>query len=91
MGDLNCTPEDAALKKLRAEFSDAGIGISSKVGTFNNFERAANPKAPRIDYVFYKLKNLGFHSYKVGNTDVAEPLLSDHFPVVVEFEKMSSK
>jgi endonuclease/exonuclease/phosphatase family metal-dependent hydrolase len=91
MGDFNCTPEDPALKKLRAEFSDAGIGASSKVGTFNNFERAANPKAPRIDYVFYKLKNLGFHSYKVGNTDVAEPLLSDHFPIVVEFEKMSSK
>ncbi len=91
MGDLNCTPEDPALKKLRAAFSDAGIGASSKVGTFNNFERAANPKAPRIDYVFYKLENLGFHSYKVGNTDVAEPLLSDHFPVVVEFEKMYSK
>ena len=91
MGDLNCAPEDPALKKLRAVFSDAGIGVSSKVGTFNNFERAANPKAPRIDYVFYKLKNLGFHSYKVGNTDVAEPLLSDHFPIVVEFEKMNSK
>ena len=91
MGDLNCVPEDLALKKLRAEFSDAGIGASSKVGTFNNFERATNPKAPRIDYVFYKLKNLGFHSYKVGNTDVAEPLLSDHFPVVVEFEQMNSK
>ena len=91
MGDFNCTPEDHALKKLRAEFSDAGIGASSKVGTFNNFERAANPKAPRIDYVFYTLENLGFHSYKVGNTDVAEPLLSDHFPVVVEFEKMYSK
>ena len=91
MGDLNCTPEDAALKKLRAEFSDAGIGISSKVGTFNRFERAKNPGAPRIDYVFYKLKNFGFSSYKVGNTDVAEPLLSDHFPVVVEFEQMSLK
>ena len=91
MGDFNCTPEDPALKKLRAEFSDAGIGVSSKVGTFNNFERAANPKAPRIDYVFYKLKNLGFHYYKVGNTDVTEPLLSDHFPIVVEFEKMYSK
>ena len=91
MGDLNCAPEDPALKKIRAEFSDAGIGISSKVGTFNNFERAANPKAPRIDYVFYKLEKLGFHSYKVGNTDVNEPLLSDHFPIVVEFEKMSSK
>jgi endonuclease/exonuclease/phosphatase family metal-dependent hydrolase len=90
MGDLNCAPEDLALKKLRAEFSDAGMGASSKVGTFNNFERAANPNAPRIDYVFYKLKNLGFHSYKVGNTDVAEPLLSDHFPIVVEFEKMYS-
>ena len=90
MGDLNCAPEDPALKKLRAEFSDAGIGASSKVGTFNNFERAANPNAPRIDYVFYKLENLGFHSYKVGNTDVAEPLLSDHFPIVVEFEKMNS-
>lgn len=91
MGDFNCTPEDPALKKLRAEFSDAGIGASSKIGTFNNFERATNPKAPRIDYVFYKLKNLGFHSYKVGNTDVAEPLLSDHFPIVVEFEQMNSK
>jgi endonuclease/exonuclease/phosphatase family metal-dependent hydrolase len=91
MGDLNCKPEDAALKKLRAVFSDAGIGKSSKVGTFNNFERAANPEAPRIDYVFYKLKNFGFSSYKVGNTDVTEPLLSDHFPVVVEFEQMNSK
>jgi endonuclease/exonuclease/phosphatase family metal-dependent hydrolase len=91
MGDLNCKPEDAALKKLRAVFSDAGIGKSSKVGTFNNFERAANQNAPRIDYVFYKLKNLGFHSYKVGNTDITEPLLSDHFPIVVEFEQMNSK
>jgi endonuclease/exonuclease/phosphatase family metal-dependent hydrolase len=91
MGDLNCKPEDAALKKLRAVFSDAGIGISSKVGTFNNFERAKNPNAPRIDYVFYKLKNFGFSSYKVGNTDVTEPLLSDHFPIVVEFEQMILK
>jgi endonuclease/exonuclease/phosphatase family metal-dependent hydrolase len=91
MGDLNCAAEDTALKKLRAVLSDAGIGASSKVGTFNNFERATNPKAPRIDYVFFKLKNLGFHSYKVGNTDVNEPLLSDHFPVLVEFEKMFSK
>jgi endonuclease/exonuclease/phosphatase family metal-dependent hydrolase len=91
MGDLNCQPEDAALKKLRAVFSDAGIGKSSTVGTFNNFERGANPNAPRIDYVFYKLKNFGFSSYKVGNTDVTEPLLSDHFPIVVEFEKMNSK
>jgi endonuclease/exonuclease/phosphatase family metal-dependent hydrolase len=91
MGDFNCTPEDAALNKLRAAFSDAGMGASEKVGTFNNFERAANPNAPRIDYVFYKLKNFGFSSYKVGNTDVTEPLLSDHFPVVVEFEQMHSK
>jgi endonuclease/exonuclease/phosphatase family metal-dependent hydrolase len=91
MGDLNCKPEDGALKKLLAEFSDAGIGKSSKVGTFNNFERAANPNAPRIDYVFYKLKNFGFSSYKVGNTDITEPLLSDHFPIVVEFEQMNSK
>jgi endonuclease/exonuclease/phosphatase family metal-dependent hydrolase len=91
LGDLNCKPEDAALKKLRAVFSDAGIGISSKVGTFNNFERAKNPNAPRIDYVFYKLKNFGFSSYKVGNTDVTEPLLSDHFPIVVEFEQMNLK
>jgi endonuclease/exonuclease/phosphatase family metal-dependent hydrolase len=91
MGDLNCTPSDAALKKLRVAFTDAGMGTSEKVGTFNNFERAANPKAPRIDYVFYSLKNFGFSSYKVGNTDVMEPLLSDHFPVVVEFEQMNSK
>ncbi|MEN9944039.1 MAG: hypothetical protein RLZZ91_2040, partial [Bacteroidota bacterium] len=91
MGDFNCTPEDPALKKIRAAFSDAGIGIYSKVGTFNHFERAANPQAPRIDYVFYKLKNFGFSSYKVGNTNVTEPLLSDHFPVVVEFEQMNSK
>lgn len=91
MGDFNCTPEDPALKKLRSEFSDAGIGTSPKIGTFNNFERASNSKAPSIDYVFYKLKNLGFHSYKVGNTDVNEPLLSDHFPIIVEFEKMYSK
>lgn len=91
MGDFNCTPEDPALKKIRAAFSDSGIGIYSKVGTFNHFERAKNPEAPRIDYVFYKLKNFGFSSYKVGNTDVTEPLLSDHFPVVVEFEHMHSK
>jgi hypothetical protein len=37
------------------------------------------------------LKNFGFSSYKVGNTDITEPLLSDHFPIVVEFEQMNSK
>jgi len=91
MGDFNCTSKDDALINIRETFTDAGAGLNDEIGTFNNFKREINKDAPRIDYVFYDLKNYGFSSYKVGNTDSTEPLLSDHFPIVVEFEQMNSK
>ena len=91
MGDFNCTSKDDALINIRETFTDAGAVLNDEIGTFNNFKREINKDAPRIDYVFYDLKNYGFSSYRVENTKVTEPLLSDHFPIVVEFEKMNSK
>ena len=90
IGDFNCTQNDDALIKLKGAFTDAGAGANEKTGTFNNFKREENKDAPRIDYVFYTMQDFGFHSYRVGNTNVNEPLLSDHFPVVVEFEKLNA-
>lgn len=91
IGDFNCKQKDDALLKIRETFTDAGAGTNEKFGTFNNFKRESNQEYPRIDYIFYSMKDFGFHSYRVENMNENEPLLSDHFPVVVEFEKMNSK
>lgn len=88
LGDFNCTRNQQELQSLMYSFSDAGFNANKEIGTFNNFSREKLNEAPRIDFIFYRLKNLGFSNYRVGNLDAEEPLLSDHFPVMAEFTKM---
>jgi len=86
MGDFNLTPETAPIQKvitsnLKDAFeADLNLG---PVGTFNAFEIGKNYDR-RIDYVFYQ----GFRvkSYKNYSLRIQDTFLSDHFPVVVEFE-----
>jgi endonuclease/exonuclease/phosphatase family metal-dependent hydrolase len=86
MGDFNLEPETEPIQKIiNSELDDAfeaelNLG---PVGTFNAFEIGENYDR-RIDYVFYQ----GFEvkSYKNYSLRIQDTFLSDHFPVVVEFE-----
>jgi endonuclease/exonuclease/phosphatase family metal-dependent hydrolase len=86
MGDFNLEPESAPIQKIiNSELNDAfetylNLG---PVGTFNSFKIGENYDR-RIDYVFYQ----GFKvkTYKTYSLRIQDTFLSDHFPVVVEFE-----
>jgi endonuclease/exonuclease/phosphatase family metal-dependent hydrolase len=90
LGDFNCTRNEQELQTLVNSFNDAGFSANKEIGTFNNFSREKLNEASRIDFIFYRLKNLGFSNYRVGNLNAEEPLLSDHFPVMAEFTKMKA-
>lgn len=86
MGDFNLEPETKPIQKvinsdLKDAF-DADFNLGP-VGTYNAFEIGENYDR-RIDYVFYQ----GFElkSYKNYSLRIQHTFLSDHFPVVVEFE-----
>jgi endonuclease/exonuclease/phosphatase family metal-dependent hydrolase len=86
MGDFNLEPETKPIQKvINSDLKDAfqaelNLG---PVGTYNAFEIGENYDR-RIDYVFYQ----GFElkSYKNYSLRIQHTFLSDHFPVVVEFE-----
>lgn len=86
MGDFNLEPETEPIQKIiNSELKDAyetGLNLGP-VGTYNAFKIGENYDR-RIDYVFY----LGFEvkSYKNYSLRIQDTFLSDHFPVVVEFE-----
>lgn len=86
MGDFNLEPETKPIQKvINSDLKDAfqaelNLG---PVGTYNAFEIGENYDR-RIDYVFYQ----GFQikSYQNFSLRIQDTFLSDHFPVVVEFE-----
>jgi endonuclease/exonuclease/phosphatase family metal-dependent hydrolase len=86
MGDFNLEPETKPIQKIiDSELKDAfqaelNLG---PLGTYNAFKIGENYDR-RIDYVFYQ----GFEikSYKNYSLRIQDTFLSDHFPVVVEFE-----
>lgn len=86
VGDFNLEPETKPIQKvINSDLKDAfqaelNLG---PVGTYNAFEIGENYDR-RIDYVFYQ----GFElkSYKNYSLRIQHTFLSDHFPVVVEFE-----
>lgn len=86
MGDFNLEPETKPIQKiinsnLKDAFeADLNLG---PLGTYNAFKIGENYNR-RIDYVFYQ----GFEikSYKNCSLRIQDTFLSDHFPVVVEFE-----
>jgi endonuclease/exonuclease/phosphatase family metal-dependent hydrolase len=86
MGDFNLDPQTEPIKKIiNSDLNDAyetDLNLGP-VGTYNAFKIGENYDR-RIDYVFY----LGFkvRSYKNCSLRIQDTFLSDHFPVVVEFE-----
>jgi len=88
LGDFNALPEQASIKFFTEEFGDASVkaenGIYGPKGTFSGFHEGSIPHS-RIDFIF--VKDLFIKKYthvddrmKNGNH------LSDHIPVLVEFE-----
>lgn len=86
MGDLNVLPDDAPVKMLSDFLKDAnkeaGI-IRGKKGTFNAFQPDYKQEK-RIDYIFSNDK-LKAKSYRVLGDLYDGKYISDHFPVVVEY------
>ncbi|MGM0580310.1 MAG: endonuclease/exonuclease/phosphatase family protein [Bacteroidota bacterium] len=86
MGDFNLEPETEPIQKIiNSELKDtfeADLNLGP-IGTYNAFKIGENYDR-RIDYVFYQ----GFEikSYKNYSLRIQDTFLSDHFPVVVEFE-----
>jgi len=86
MGDFNLEPQTEPIQKvINSDLNDAfetelNLG---PVGTYNAFKIGENYDR-RIDYVFYQ----GFKvkTYKTYSLRIQDTFLSDHFPVVVEFE-----
>ncbi|WP_296621806.1 endonuclease/exonuclease/phosphatase family protein [Marivirga sp.] len=86
MGDFNLEPDTAPIQKIiNSDLKDAfeaDLNLGP-VGTFNAFKIEENYDR-RIDYVFYQ--GFKIKSYKNYSLRIQDTFLSDHFPVVVEFE-----
>ncbi|HET8859557.1 endonuclease/exonuclease/phosphatase family protein [Marivirga sp.] len=86
MGDFNLEPETAPIQKIiNSDLKDAfqaDLNLGP-IGTYNAFIIGQNYDR-RIDYVFYQ--GFKIQSYKNYSLRIKDTFLSDHFPVVVEFE-----
>lgn len=75
MGDFNAMPDSAELKSLFERLCDTDMLAEVKgKSTFPSYE----PKI-KIDYMFYK-------NLKCTSVKTVEKVISDHFPIVAEFE-----
>lgn len=86
MGDFNLEPQTEPIQKIIKSYLndayEAELNLGP-VGTYNAFKIGENYDR-RIDYVFYQ----GFKvkTYKNYSLRIQDTFLSDHFPVVVEFD-----
>lgn len=82
MGDLNATPDDAALRVLDQLLLNACPDQQADQGTYNGFGRQ-QPPLPRIDHVLITPTRWRVVGYAVPKPLVNGRQVSDHFPVVV--------
>lgn len=75
MGDFNATPDSDELKPLFERLSDTDV-IAAEKGkyTFPSYK-----PEKKIDYIFYR-------NLKCLNVETVEKVISDHYPIVAEFE-----
>ncbi len=85
MGDLNTPPDGEPISILKSRLVDSCPSELGGEGTFNGFD-VTRVNFPRIDYVWYSLGSFRKVSYEVLHPMVNGRHVSDHFPVVVEFE-----
>ena len=85
VGDLNTTSDSAQLKSLNDNMNYARLtaaGTDKYTGTYNGF----GDKNSIIDHVYYGGKAVKPVKYWVDKTDYGVPFLSDHYPVLFQWE-----
>jgi endonuclease/exonuclease/phosphatase family metal-dependent hydrolase len=85
VGDLNTTHDSAQLKSLNDNLYYARLtagGTDKDTGTYNGF----GDKNSIIDHVYYGGKAVKPVKYWVDRTNYGVPFLSDHYPVLFQWE-----
>ena len=85
VGDLNTTHDSAQLKSLNDNMSYARLtaaGTDKDTGTYNGF----GDKSSIIDHIYYGGKAVKAVKYWVDRTNYGVPFLSDHYPVLLQWE-----
>lgn len=85
VGDLNTTSDSAQLKSLNDNMNYARLtaaGTDKYTGTYNGF----GDKNSIIDHVYYGGKAVKPVKYWVDKTNYGVPFLSDHYPVLFQWE-----
>ena len=85
VGDLNTTSDSAQLKSLNDSMNYARLtaaGTDKYTGTYNGF----GDKNSIIDHVYYGGKAVKPVKYWVDKTNYGVPFLSDHYPVLFQWE-----
>ena len=85
VGDLNTTSDSAQLKILNDNMNYARLtaaGTDKYTGTYNGF----GDKNSIIDHVYYGGKAVKPVKYWVDKTNYGVPFLSDHYPVLFQWE-----
>lgn len=83
-GDFNAPPADEVLQPMFTRFDSARDKApeTDKKGTFNGWGSA--PNSFIIDYIFSR--NAAPVMYRTVTEDYGVPYVSDHYPIVAEFE-----
>ncbi|MEO9476472.1 MAG: endonuclease/exonuclease/phosphatase family protein [Cyclobacteriaceae bacterium] len=85
-GDLNLTPDQAAIRMLAAEMKDSRSASKAApfgpMGTWNGFD-FSSPLDRRIDYIFVSM-DVKVNKYAVLTDSRDQKFYSDHLPVFVE-------
>ena len=85
VGDLNTTHDSAQLKSLNDNMFYArttAAGTDKDTGTFNGFGDSNSI----IDHIYYGGKAVKPLKYWVDKTNYGVPFLSDHYPVLLQWE-----
>lgn len=85
VGDLNTTHESGQLKTLNDNMyyaRETAAGNDKYTGTYNGF----GDKNSIIDHIYYGGKAVKPVRYWVDRTDYGVPFLSDHYPILFQFE-----
>ncbi len=85
VGDLNTTYDNNQLQRLKENMYYARLAVDGPdkfTGTFNGF----NDSNSLIDHIFYGGKSVKPVKYWVDKTNYGVPFLSDHYPVLFQWE-----
>ena len=85
VGDLNTTYDNNQLQRLKENMYYARLAVDGPdkfTGTFNGFKDSNS----LIDHIFYGGKSVKPVKYWVDKTNYGVPFLSDHYPVLFQWE-----